>query len=181
MIETKNLTKRFDTFLVVHDVNLSVEPGMLLALLGLNGAGKTTTVRMLCSILQPSSGSARIAGFDVVTEAAVVRSQVGMLTEHHGLYLRSNGREYLRFFGELYAIPEYVLADRVEILLEKFRMAAAASQRIGEYSKGMRQKLALIRSMLHDPPVLLLDEPTSAMDPQSARIVRDALQDLRKN
>ena len=181
MIETKNLTKRFGTFLAVDDVNLSVEPGMVLALLGPNGAGKTTTVRMLCSILQPSSGSARVAGFDTVTEAPAVRANVGMLTEHHGLYLRSNGREYLRFFGELYAIPHSVLEDRVEILLERFGMTAAAGQRIGEYSKGMRQKLALIRSMLHDPPVLLLDEPTSAMDPQSARIVRDAIQDLRKD
>ena len=181
MIEARGLTKAFNRFVAVDDLSLSIEPGQVLALLGPNGAGKTTTVRMLCSILRPTSGSARVAGFDVVVAAAAVRARVGMLTEHHGLYLRASGREYLEFYGDLYQIPRDRLRRRLGELLERFGMAYAADRRIGEYSKGMRQKLALIRAMLHDPPVLLLDEPTSAMDPHSARLVRDAIQELRSD
>lgn len=181
MIETTNLTKYFDEFKAVEDINLSVKPGEVLALLGPNGAGKTTTVRMLTSILKPTSGSARVAGFDVVTEAEFVRATVGVLTENHGLYLRMKGREYLDFFGKLCALPASIRARRSEELSSRFGLRDALDRRLGEYSKGMRQKLALVRAMLHDPKVLLLDEPTSAMDPLSARQVRDAIADLRRD
>ncbi|MBI3241735.1 MAG: ABC transporter ATP-binding protein [Chloroflexi bacterium] len=179
MIEAHALTKHFDDFHAVESVSLSVAAGQVLALLGPNGAGKTTTVRMLTSILKPTSGSATVAGFDVVRDPDGVRANIGVLTEHHGLYLRSSGEEYLDFFAELYGLPRERRRPRIVELLERFGMADAARRRIGEYSKGMRQKLALIRAMLHDPPVLLLDEPTSAMDPQSAKLVRDAIADLR--
>jgi ABC-2 type transport system ATP-binding protein len=181
MIEAQSLTKYFDDFHAVESVSLSVPAGQVLALLGPNGAGKTTTVRMLTSILKPTSGTAIIAGYDVVRDPDSVRASVGVLTEHHGLYLRSTGHEYLDFFGELYGVPSNVRRARMKDLLERFGMAEAAQRRTSEYSKGMRQKLALIRSMLHDPPVLLLDEPTSAMDPQSAKLVRDAIADLRSD
>jgi len=150
-----------------------------MALLVPNGAGKTTTVRMLTSILKPSAGTARVAGFDVVRQPAQVRHSVGVLTENHGLYMRMRSEEYLAFFGELYGLSPAQCRQRVAELLDRFGMRDAAGKRLGEYSKGMRQKLALIRAMLHNPPVLLLDEPTSAMDPQSARLVRDAIADLR--
>jgi ABC-2 type transport system ATP-binding protein len=150
-----------------------------MALLGPNGAGKTTTVRMLTSILKPTSGWARVAGYDVVTQPAQVRRSVGVLTEHHGLYMRMRSEEYLQFFGELYGLSPKLARARAAALLDGFGMREAAARRLGEYSKGMRQKLALIRAMLHDPPVLLLDEPTSAMDPLSARLVRDAIAALR--
>ncbi|MBM4424293.1 MAG: ABC transporter ATP-binding protein [Chloroflexi bacterium] len=179
MIEARALTKYFDDFHAVETVSLSVPAGRVLALLGPNGAGKTTTVRMLTSILKPTSGTAIVAGYDVVRQPEGVRANVGILTEHHGLYLRSTGREYLDFFGELYGVAANVRRQRIGELLDRFGMAEAAGRRTSEYSKGMRQKLALIRSMLHDPPVLLLDEPTSAMDPQSAKLVRDAIADLR--
>jgi ABC-2 type transport system ATP-binding protein len=179
MIEAHALTKRFDSFLAVDEVTLSVQPGEVLALLGPNGAGKTTTVRMLTSILKPTSGWARVAGHDVVADPAGVRASVGVLTEHHGLYFRMRSEEYLDFFGELYGLPPATRRARATQLLERFGMHEAAGKRLGEYSKGMRQKLALIRAMLHDPPVLLLDEPTSAMDPQSAKLVRDAISGLR--
>ncbi|MEK6574610.1 MAG: ABC transporter ATP-binding protein [Chloroflexota bacterium] len=181
MIEAQSLTKYFDDFHAVESVSLSVPAGQVLALLGPNGAGKTTTVRMLTSILKPTSGTAIVAGYDVVRDPDSVRASVGVLTEHHGLYLRSTGHEYLDFFGELYGVPSNVRRARMKDLLERFGMAEAAQRRTSEYSKGMRQKLALIRSMLHDPPVLLLDEPTSAMDPQSAKLVRDAIADLRSD
>jgi ABC-2 type transport system ATP-binding protein len=179
MIETYALTKRFDTFQAVTGVTLTVPEGEVMALLGPNGAGKTTTVRMLTSILRPTSGWARVAGHNVVESPAGVRRSVGVLTEHHGLYMRMRAEEYLSFFGELYGLPAAVCRQRASRLLEQFGMRDALKKRLGEYSKGMRQKLALIRAMLHDPPVLLLDEPTSAMDPESARLVRDAIAGLR--
>jgi ABC-2 type transport system ATP-binding protein len=179
MIETFGLTKHFEDFVAVEDVTLTVHPGEVLALLGPNGAGKTTTVRMLTSILKPTRGTARVAGYDVIEEADKVRSSVGVLTEHHGLYLRMNGQEYLHFFGELYRIPSDERDANISRLAERFGLSDAIERRLNEYSKGMRQKLALVRAMLHDPPVLLLDEPTSAMDPHSAKLVRDAIMGLR--
>jgi ABC-2 type transport system ATP-binding protein len=179
MIWAEDLTKYFDDFLAVDGVNLDVPKGQVLALLGPNGAGKTTTVRMLTSILLPSRGQARVAGYDVLTQPEKVRAAVGVLTEHHGLYARMNALEYLDFFGRLYGLDKSATHQRSMQLLEKFGLAPAARQRLGEYSKGMRQKLALVRALLHEPPVLLLDEPTSAMDPESAHTVRDALHLLK--
>lgn len=179
MILANELTKRFDDFTAVDGVSFQVPAGAVLALLGPNGAGKTTTVRMLTSVLTPTRGSAQVAGFDVVRQPERVRAAVGVLTEHHGLYGRMNALEYLLFFGELYNLEPNVARGRIEALLETFGLSEARSKRLGEYSKGMRQKLALARALLHDPPVLLLDEPTSAMDPESARVVRDAIRGLR--
>lgn len=181
MIETQELTKEFDDFLAVDRVSLTVNEGEVLALLGPNGAGKTTTVRMMTSILAPTRGYARIAGYDVVQQPAEVRASVGVLTEQHGLYERMKAMEYLDFFGEVYHLPKDVRRARARDLLERFGLGEAAGRRVGDYSKGMKQKLALVRAMLHYPPVLLLDEPTSAMDPQSAKQVRDAIVDLQKD
>jgi ABC-2 type transport system ATP-binding protein len=158
-----------------------VTAGEILALLGPNGAGKTTTVRMLASILQPSEGWARVAGLDTVRQARQVRHAVGLLTEFPGLYLRMQADEYLAFFGQLQGLSGEQIRRRAQALMDRFGLADAHHQRLSEYSKGMRQKLALIRAMLHDPPLLLLDEPTSAMDPQSAKQVRDAIVDLRSD
>lgn len=179
MIVTENLSKKFDNFIAVDNVNLHVPAGQVLALLGPNGAGKTTTVRMLTSILTPSSGSACVAGYDVVKNPELVRVNVGVLTEMHGLYDRMPARDYLDFFGQLYGISKTEREHRITELLEKFGLIANARQRIGEFSKGMRQKLSLARALLHQPPVLLLDEPSSAMDPESSRLVRNAIHDLR--
>lgn len=179
MIVTENLTKTFNEFLAVDGVSLQVDSGQVLALLGPNGAGKTTTVRMLTSVLIPSRGWARVAGYDVVKQPAQVRASVGVLTEQHGLYDRMPADQYLDFFGQLYNMKSAVRQKRIDTLLEHFGLAEDRKRRIGEYSKGMRQKLALARALLHEPPVLLLDEPTSAMDPESARLVRDAIRDLR--
>ncbi len=179
MIQTENLSKQFNDFLAVDRVSLSVEPGEVLALLGPNGAGKTTTLRMLTSVLRPSMGWAKVSGFDVVTQAPQVRARVGILTEQHGLYGRMTADEYLDFFGQVYRMAPSHRRERSEYLLEQFGLMADRTRRIGEYSKGMRQKLALARALLHDPPVLLMDEPTSAMDPESAHLVRDAIHSLR--
>lgn len=181
MIETQDLSKQFHDFMAVDGVNLSVQPGQILALLGQNGAGKTTTVRMLTALLQPSRGWARVAGYDVVKNGHDVRASVGVLTEQHGLYMRMTAVEYLDFFGQVYSLSPSARKARSENLLEYFGLAEAAKRRIGEYSKGMRQKLALARAMIHDPGVLLLDEPTSAMDPESARLVRDEIARLKSS
>lgn len=181
MIETQDLSKQFSDFWAVDGLTLTVKPGQILALLGQNGAGKTTTVRMLTALLAPTRGSARVAGYDVARQSREVRAAVGVLTEQHGLYVRMTAREYLEFFGQLYRLSGAARQSRSDYLLEYFGLAAAGSQRIGEYSKGMRQKLALARALIHEPSVLLLDEPTSAMDPESARLVRDEISRLRSS
>jgi len=135
----------------------------------------------LTALLQPSRGSARVAGYDVVKNGHDVRASVGVLTEQHGLYMRMTAVEYLDFFGQVYSLSPEMRKLRSSHLLEYFGLTEASRRRIGEYSKGMRQKLALARAMIHDPGVLLLDEPTSAMDPESARLVRDEIARLKSS
>ncbi len=179
MILTENLTKYFKELKAVDTVNLHVKAGEVLALLGPNGAGKTTTVRMLTTVLRPSSGTARVAGYDVLENPSRVRASVGVLTEDHGLYDRMYIEEYLDFFGQIYDMSAADREHRIQHLLDRFGLLEARNRRIGKFSKGMRQKLSLARSLLHSPPILLLDEPTSAMDPASARLVRNAIKTLR--
>jgi ABC-2 type transport system ATP-binding protein len=202
VIRTENLTKRFPIptadlreaakqsgqsrvhqgrpwLTAVDGIDLEISPGEILALLGPNGAGKTTTIRMLASILQPTAGQAWVGGYHVVDQARQVRRVVGLLTEFPGLYLRMRASEYLDFFGELHGLDPEVRAAQIRSLVDRFGMGDVVHRRIGEYSKGMRQKLALVRAMLHNPSVLLLDEPTSAMDPYSAHQVRNAILNLR--
>ncbi|PWB73840.1 MAG: ABC transporter ATP-binding protein [Anaerolineales bacterium] len=182
MIETNDLSKQYNNdFWAVDGVTLNVQPGQILALLGQNGAGKTTTVRMLTALLSPTRGWARVAGFDVVKNPQEVRANVGVLTEQHGLYTRMSGEEYLEYFGKVYGLDEKTRRERSGYLLEYFGLADSAHRRSGEYSKGMKQKLALARALIHDPSVLLLDEPTSAMDPESAQLVRSEIARLRSS
>jgi ABC-2 type transport system ATP-binding protein len=180
MIEARQLGKTFSGFEAVRGIDLEVRPGELLALLGPNGAGKTTTVRMLGAILRPSSGQARICGLDVVTHAQSVRSKVGLLTEYPGLYGRMAAVEYLDFFGSLLGLDAATRRRRADLLLRQFGLWDVRERKLDGYSKGMKQKIALVRALIHDPPVLFLDEPTTAMDPQSARTVRDAIGELRQ-
>ena len=181
MILTEDLSKKFDNFLAVDGVSLTVEVGTVLALLGPNGAGKTTTIRMLTSVLRPTRGWAKVVGYDVVDNPSEVRQSVGVLTEQHGLYGRMPADDYLDFFGQVYGVDPRARKARIDHLLGKFGLVDTRHRKIAEYSKGMRQKLALARALLHDPPVLLLDEPTSAMDPESARLVRDSIAALRSD
>jgi ABC-2 type transport system ATP-binding protein len=181
MIELKGLTKRFDDLVAVNSISLQIKAGEVFALLGPNGAGKTTTVRMLASILKPTAGSATVAGHDVATEGRHVRTHIGVLTEAPGLYTRMTGWEYLEFFGELRGLSRRQREVRILSLAERFQFEEALPRRLSDYSKGMKQKIALVRTLLHNPPVLLFDEPTSAMDPASARLVRDAIRQMRSD
>ena len=181
MIRAENLVKKFEDFTAVDSINLDIYQGEVMALLGPNGAGKTTTVRMLTSVLVPTGGTATVAGYDVVQEPESVRASVGVLTENHGLYNRMPAEEYLDFFGQLYGIDHDDRKNRITDLLSQFDLEDVRKKRIGEFSKGMRQKLALARSLLHEPEVLLMDEPTSAMDPESARLVRNMIKKMGSN
>ena len=178
MIAAENLSKHFEDFVAVDSVSLNVNQGEVLALLGPNGAGKTTTIRMLTSILKPTSGRAVVAGYDVVEEPKKVRASVGVLTENHGLYHRMPALEYLQFFGQLYGIEEKLLDHKIDSLVSRFGLSSASQRRIGEYSKGMRQKLALARALLHDPQVLVMDEPTAGLDPNQIREFRENIKTL---
>ncbi len=181
MIQAEGLVKEFGGFTAVSDVSLSARQGELVVLLGPNGAGKTTTIRMLSAILKPTRGWARIAGYDVVQDPISVRRHVGLLTEFPGLYDRMTAMDYLDFFGSLEGVPKQQRRERSEELLKRFGVWGGQNLRLGEFSKGMRQKVALIRALIHDPAVLLLDEPTSAMDPGSARLVRESILDLKQS
>ncbi|MFK7804336.1 MAG: ABC transporter ATP-binding protein [Anaerolineae bacterium] len=178
MIETIDLVKRYEDFEAVKGISFSVKEGELLALLGPNGAGKTSTIRMISSILAPTSGHVLVNGHDTVAAADDVRRSIGMITEQPGLYERMTGMEYLLFYGRLYGLKDNSIRERGDRLFRRFGMDEAIDRRLGGFSKGMKQKVGLIRAMLHNPPVLLLDEPTSAMDPHSARQVREAIQEL---
>jgi ABC-2 type transport system ATP-binding protein len=179
LIEADKLHKLFGAFTAVREISLNVADGEVVALLGPNGAGKTTTVRMLAAILKPTSGRALIAGYDVVEQAREARHVVGLLTEYPGLYNRMRPMEYLQFFGALQGMTAIEAERRGRLLLQQFGLWESREKRLDSYSKGMKQKAALIRALIHDPQVLFLDEPTTAMDPHSARTVRDAIAELR--
>jgi ABC-2 type transport system ATP-binding protein len=136
---------------------------------------------MLASILKPTSGQVIVSGYDSITQSREIRQLIGLLTEHHGLYTRMKAHDYLRFFGESYGMDHSEIRARADLLLRRYGLGGAVDVRLGQYSKGMRQKLALVRALLHDPAVLLLDEPTSAMDPASAHLVRNSIDDLRRS
>jgi ABC-2 type transport system ATP-binding protein len=178
-IVASNLGRRFGDFWAIRDVNFTLAAGEVFGLLGPNGAGKTTTVRVLTALIAPSEGSASIDGFDVVTSPNEVRARIGLLTETPGLYERLTALQNLDFFGRLHELPDGVRADRIERLLRLFELWDRRNDQAGTFSKGMKQKLAIARALLHEPSVLFFDEPTSGLDPEAAFIVREAIADLK--
>jgi len=178
VISTHGLTRLFGETVAVDHLDLTVQRGEVFGLLGPNGAGKTTTIRLLNGILRPSAGEARVLGMDVRTQGNEIRRHTGVLTETPSLYEALTARENLLFFGDLYDLPPAQLKQRVEELLEEFGLAERADERVGTYSKGMRQRLAIARALLHRPLLLFLDEPTSGLDPLAARRVREMIQRL---
>jgi ABC-2 type transport system ATP-binding protein len=175
MVRATGLTKTFGKLVAVRDVSLEVGPGEVFGFLGPNGAGKTTTIRMLTGLVRPTSGTAQVAGFDVTSEPSEVKRRVGYVAETPYLYQKLSGREFLAFMAGLYGVPGPAAQQRSERLLGLFELADKADDLIETYSHGMRQKLALAGAMLHEPPVLFLDEPTQGLDPRSARLVKDLL------
>ena len=177
-IETHDLTRRFDGLTAVDGLSITVERGEVVGLLGPNGAGKTTTIRMLAALIPPSSGTARVAGYRLGEEDDGVRRSVGILTETPGLYDRLSARRNLELHARLQGIED--VPATVDRYLELLGLADRGDDAAGTFSKGMRQKLALARALLHEPEILLLDEPTAGLDPHVARVVRDSIASLRK-
>jgi sodium transport system ATP-binding protein len=170
--------KKHGSRTAVDDVSFEVYPGEIFGLLGPNGAGKTTTLRVLATLLKPSSGTAILNGFDIVTQSSEVRGSIGFLSGDMGLYGRLTPREVLKFFADLNRMPD--AATRVSETIERFGITAFADSKIDKFSTGMKQKVAIARAMLCDPPILILDEPTSGLDVPAARAIEDAILDARK-
>ncbi|MDQ2713778.1 MAG: ABC transporter ATP-binding protein [Chloroflexota bacterium] len=179
MIEARNLTRQFGTFIAVSQLSLHVPNGTILALLGPNGAGKTTTVRMLSGLLAPTKGEASVAGYDIYREPDAVRACIGLVTDVPGLYEQMEVAAYLEHFGCIYGIPAPECSRRIDVLLKLFELDMHRNEKMVGFSKGMKQKVALARALIHEPSVLFLDEPTSGLDPLAARTVRELIVQLK--
>ena len=177
-IITEGLTRRFGETIAADQLNLRVHPGEVFGFLGPNGAGKTTTIRLLAGVLRADAGTAQVLGFDVATQATQVRRHVGVLTETPNLYESLTAKDNLLLYGDLYGVPKRILPQRVDDTLDEFGLAHRADDLVGAYSKGMRQRLAMARALLHEPPLLFLDEPTASLDPAAARMVTETIQEL---
>ncbi|HEY1191558.1 MAG TPA: ATP-binding cassette domain-containing protein [Gemmata sp.] len=184
MIEVRDLSKWFSgpggqRVTAVDAVRFTVNPGEVFGLLGPNGAGKTTTLRMLCTVLTPSDGTATVAGHDVVTHPGEVRRHVGFLSANTGVYDRMTAWEFVEYYGRLHQVPPGELGPRMEELFELLQMTEFRNVRGGKLSTGMKQKLSIARAMVNDPPVLIFDEPTAGLDVLVQRAVLDNIKRLR--
>ena len=177
-IQVTGLTKRYGPTVAVDGIGFSIEPGEVVGLLGPNGAGKTTTIRILTCFIPATSGEARVAGHDVFRESAAVRRKVGYLPENVPLYREMRVREYLDYRAALKGVPRAIRSERVDRALELVRIEDHASRIIGQLSKGYRQRVGLADTLVHDPEVLILDEPTVGLDPNQVREVRELVRHL---
>ena len=180
MLEVEGLAKRYGEVLALKDLTVRVEEGQCLVLLGRNGAGKTTALRCMAGVLMPTAGTVTVDGIDAADDPAAVRAKVGLMPEVPGLYERMSARSYLDHFGAIYDLEPALRRRRIDELLDLFELAEAGDRWLGTFSKGMRQKVALVRATLHRPRLVLADEPTSALDPDSARRAWGYLKDLQK-
>jgi ABC-2 type transport system ATP-binding protein len=178
-IETSHLTRTFGSLVAVDDLTLAIPAGTVFGFLGPNGAGKTTTVRMLAALIAPSRGSAVVAGYRLGENNEAIRQAVGILTETPGLYDRLSAWQNLLFFAEMYDLPAKRATSQVERYLRLLDLWERRGDKVGGFSKGMRQKLAIARALLHEPKLIFLDEPTAGLDPEAARVVRDFIKELR--
>jgi len=180
VIVAEDLVKRFGAVEAVGGVSFTVRAGEIFGLLGPNGAGKTTTLRMLAGLIAPTAGRATVDGLDVATDAQRVRAMTGVLTESPGLHARLTARQNLAYYGRLYGLQGAALSAAVDRYLAVVGLTDVADRKAGVFSKGMRQKVAIARALLHEPKVIYLDEPTSALDPTAAKGVRDFVATLRE-
>jgi ABC-2 type transport system ATP-binding protein len=178
-IETHELTRMFGERLAVDRLTLAIPPGAVFGFLGPNGAGKTTTVRMLTALISPTSGSALVNGQPLGAGNQAIRRSVGILTETPGLYDRLSARQNLLFFGQLYGLDQARAAVQSERYLRMLGLWERRDDQVGSFSKGMRQKIAIARALLHEPAIVFFDEPTAGLDPEASRMVRDFVKELR--
>jgi len=179
-IETENLCRVFDGLRAVDHLNLVVPKGIIFGFLGPNGAGKTTTIRLLLGLIEPTAGGARVLGFDVRREADRVRERVGVLLENHGLYERLTAWDNLEYFGEIYLLPSKERRTRIEELLRHLGLWERRDEPVSRFSKGMKQKLAMARALLHRPPLVFLDEPPAGLDAPSPVALREDIVSLAR-
>jgi len=180
MIEVEHLTKRFAGVTAVQDLTFTVGRGEVVGFLGRNGAGKSTTMRILACYMPATSGSARVAGFDVYTEAIEVRRRIGYMPENNPLYLEMRVREYLKFRARLKGLATARSRDRVDTVLDQCGLADVSRKVIGHLSKGFRQRVGIADALVHEPDLIILDEPTIGLDPHQIRTVRQLIKDLGK-
>lgn len=181
MIEVKNLSKSFKNVEAVKDISFNVENGEIVGLLGENGAGKTTTLRMLATMLRPTSGTAFINGYSIIEAAQDVRREIGILFGGEvGLYDRLTARENIEYFAELNGMNPQDMEKSIENLVDKFQMNEYIDRRVGKFSTGMKQRVAIARSIVHEPGVMLFDEPTAGLDVSATKIIHDFILQCRK-
>ena len=178
MINIEVLTKRFGGFTAVDHISLNVEKGEVLGFLGPNGAGKSTTIRMLCTLLRPTEGTARVAGFDIVKQADRVRQHIGLVAEKLILYDQLTAEENLRLFGRINNLPEGAIKEGIDKWLDRLAMKQWQKHQVGTFSTGMKQRINVARALLHHPDVLFLDEPTLGLDPQTTRAIHEFILEL---
>jgi ABC-2 type transport system ATP-binding protein len=178
LIEIHNLVKRYGDKIAVDNISLDVHAGEVFGFLGPNGAGKTTTIKMIVGLLQPTSGSVSVGGYDVQAQPLFAKAASGYVPDTPNLYAKLTGRELLRFVGDLYDLDRNQVAQRTDELLRMFDLTAAADDTVDSYSHGMQQKASLASALMHDPRVLVLDEPTVGLDPKSARLIKDILRQM---
>jgi sodium transport system ATP-binding protein len=189
VIESKDLSKSFTTgkgkqaktVQAVSHASFVARDGLITALLGPNGAGKTTTMRMLCTLVEPSAGQALVDGLDAHKDAVKVRARLGVLSDARGLYTRLTARENVRYFGELQGMTAQAIEQRMDILVHQLGLQSIIDRRTEGFSQGERMKVALARALIHDPPNLILDEPTNGLDIMTIRLLRELLKNLRSS
>ena len=180
MITVEDLTKEFETVTAIEDISFNIDEGEIFGFLGPNGAGKTTTIRILSTLISPTSGNITIDGKDPKTGGEHIRSIIGLLTESPGLYEKISAFDNLDYFSSFYDMPDKKRKTNIEKYLKMFGLWERKDDLAGTYSKGMKQKLALTRALIHEPRILFLDEPTAGLDPESAHMVRSFIKSLKK-
>ncbi len=180
MIQIENITKEFGKVIAVNNLKLEIDKGQFFGFLGQNGAGKTTTVKMITGLLRPTAGRILIDDLDVQKHPVQVKKRIGYVPDDPYIYEKLTGREFLRFVGGLFDMDEAKQEERIDWLLDMFQMQSMADKRSEEYSHGMRQKIVMSSAILHEPDIIIVDEPMVGLDPQSARLLKDILKKLSK-
>ena len=179
MLRADRLTKRFDRLTAVQDLDLEVREGEVFGFLGPNGAGKTTTLRLLCALIAPTSGTAEVAGYRLGRDDEQIRASVGILTEQPGLYERQSAQDNLLFFAELFGLSRALARSQTERYLRLMGLWDRRTEAVATFSRGMKQKVAIARAAIHEPRIVFLDEPTTGLDPDAARTVREFIAQIR--